>query len=70
VVGIEKPIINKGWIKVPDKPGLGVTLNDEERKKHLAPNTGYFDPTPQWNTERSTDILWSMIEHENATRNA
>ena len=29
VDGIEKPIINKGFIKVPDKPGLGITLNEE-----------------------------------------
>src|SRR5213594_3330606 len=29
VEGIEKPIINHGFITVPDKPGLGVTLNDE-----------------------------------------
>jgi len=59
VEGIEKPIIDKGFIKVPDKPGLGITLNDEVCKQHLAPNTGYFEPTPQWNTERSWDRLWS-----------
>jgi len=29
VEGIEKPIINKGYIMVPDKPGLGITLNEE-----------------------------------------
>jgi len=64
VEGIEKPIINKGFIKVPDKPGLGVTLNDEVVKQHLARGTGYFEPTPQWNQERSGDWLWSMIEAE------
>ena len=46
VEGIDEPIINKGWIKVPDKPGLGITLNVEVVRKHLAPGTGYFDPTP------------------------
>src|ERR1039457_2362738 len=64
VDGIEKPIINKGWIKVPDKPGLGITLNEEEVKKHLMPGTGYFEPTPQWDHERSGDWLWSYMQAE------
>ncbi len=70
VEGIEKPIINKGFIKVPDKPGLGVTLNEDVVKQHLAPNTEFFAPTPQWNQERSGDWLWSMIrtEKEEAAR--
>ena len=59
VEGIDKPIINKGFIKVPDKPGLGVTLNEDLVKKHLAPGTEYFAPTPKWNDEHSVDILWS-----------
>ena len=58
VEGIEKPIINKGFITVPDKPGLGVTLNEEVVKQHLL-EPGYFDPTPQWNTDRTTDRWWS-----------
>jgi len=68
VEGIEKPIINKGFIKVPDKPGLGITLNDEVVKQHLAPNTGYFEPTPQWDHERSGDWLWSMMQKHEASR--
>lgn len=55
VNGIEKPIINKGFIKVPEAPGLGVTLNDEEVKKHLKPGTGYFEPTPMWDEKQSWD---------------
>jgi L-alanine-DL-glutamate epimerase-like enolase superfamily enzyme len=58
VDGIEKPIINKGFVKVPEKPGLGITLNDEVVKQHLA-EPGYFEPTPQWDKERSWDRLWS-----------
>ena len=58
VDGIEKPIINKGFITVPDKPGLGVTLNEEIVKQHLL-EPGYFEPTPQWNTDRSSDRQWS-----------
>ena len=67
VVGIDKPIINKGFIKVPDKPGLGITLNDEVVKQHLAPGTTYFEPTTQWDHERSWDRLWSMIKAEEAS---
>ncbi len=55
VTGIEKPIINKGHIKVPDTPGLGVTLNDDEVKKHLKAGTGYFEPTPMWDEKQSWD---------------
>ncbi|HKW96295.1 MAG TPA: mandelate racemase/muconate lactonizing enzyme family protein [Bryobacteraceae bacterium] len=58
VEGIEKPIINHGFITVPDKPGLGVTLNDDVVKQHLL-EPGYFEPTPEWNKERSHDRLWS-----------
>lgn len=59
VEGVEKPIVNRGTIKVPDQPGLGVTLNDEVVKEHLLPGTGYFEPTTQWDRERSWDRLWS-----------
>jgi L-alanine-DL-glutamate epimerase-like enolase superfamily enzyme len=58
VEGVEKPIVNRGFAKVPDKPGLGVTLNEEVVKQHLA-EPGYFEPTPQWDKERSADRLWS-----------
>ncbi len=60
VEGIDKPIIEKGFITVPDKPGLGVTLNEDVVKAHLKPGTGYFEPTPQWNERQSgDDALWS-----------
>jgi L-alanine-DL-glutamate epimerase-like enolase superfamily enzyme len=58
VDGVEKPIVNKGFVTVPDKPGLGITLNEAAVKQHLA-EPGYFEPTPQWNTDRSNDRLWS-----------
>jgi L-alanine-DL-glutamate epimerase-like enolase superfamily enzyme len=58
VEGIAKPIINKGFVKVPEGPGLGVTLNDEIVKQHLA-EPGYFEPTPEWDKERSWDRQWS-----------
>jgi L-alanine-DL-glutamate epimerase-like enolase superfamily enzyme len=52
-------IVNHGWIEVPERPGLGVTLNEDVVRQHLAPGTGYFDPTPEWDHERSWDRLWS-----------
>jgi L-alanine-DL-glutamate epimerase-like enolase superfamily enzyme len=58
VEGIAKPILDHGFITVPDKPGLGVTLNDEVVKQHLG-EPGYFEPTPQWNVDRTNDRLWS-----------
>jgi L-alanine-DL-glutamate epimerase-like enolase superfamily enzyme len=57
--GVKTPIVNHGWIQVPDRPGLGVTLNEDVVRQHLAQGTGYFDPTPQWDQERSWDRLWS-----------
>src|SRR6185437_930010 len=60
VDGVPKPIIDKGYIAVTDKPGLGVTLNDEVVKQHLMKGTGYFEPTPEWNNRNSyNDRLWS-----------
>jgi L-alanine-DL-glutamate epimerase-like enolase superfamily enzyme len=58
VNGVEKPIVNKGFVTVPSGPGLGITLNDEVVKQHLL-EPGYFEPTPEWNKERSHDRLWS-----------
>jgi L-alanine-DL-glutamate epimerase-like enolase superfamily enzyme len=57
--GIEKPLFNKGFIKVPEGPGLGFgSLNEEVIKQHLA-EPGYFEPTDEWNNERANDRLWS-----------
>jgi len=59
VKGVEKPIINKGFIKVPETPGLGFEIDEDAIKKMLR-EPGYFEPTPQWdNKERINDRLWS-----------
>jgi L-alanine-DL-glutamate epimerase-like enolase superfamily enzyme len=58
VEGVAKPIVRQGFIAVPDTPGLGVTLNDAVVQEHLA-ESGYFEPTPEWDNERSSDRLWS-----------
>jgi L-alanine-DL-glutamate epimerase-like enolase superfamily enzyme len=47
VTGVPKPIVNRGYIQVPDTPGLGVELNEEVVKQHLRV-PGYFEPTPQY----------------------
>jgi L-alanine-DL-glutamate epimerase-like enolase superfamily enzyme len=59
VDGIEKPIINKGYTRVPDGPGLGFTINEEALKKQVGKG-GYFLPTPEWDgSGRVNDRLWS-----------
>jgi hypothetical protein len=47
VTGPKKPIIQEGYIPVPDTPGLGVELNEEVVKEHLR-YPGYFEPTPMY----------------------
>jgi L-alanine-DL-glutamate epimerase-like enolase superfamily enzyme len=59
VDGVEKPIVQRGFVKVPEGPGLGIRLNDEACKAHLTEG-GYFEPTPEWDNERSWDRLWSF----------
>ncbi len=61
VTGIPKPIVNRGFVQVPDGPGLGIELNPEEMQIHLdrSQGRGMFLPTPEWNQERSQDHLYS-----------
>jgi len=58
VTGIEKPIVRNGYVKVPETPGLGVEPNEEAIRQHLN-QPGYFEPTPEWDQERSWDRQWS-----------
>ena len=60
VTGLPNPIIQDGYIAVPETPGLGIDLNEEVITEHLhSDETGYFVPTPDWDSERSHDRLWS-----------
>jgi L-alanine-DL-glutamate epimerase-like enolase superfamily enzyme len=60
ITGLPNPLIQDGYIAVPDKPGLGFELNEAVVKEHLIPqDRGFFEPTSQWDTERSWDRLWS-----------
>jgi L-alanine-DL-glutamate epimerase-like enolase superfamily enzyme len=61
VRGLPKPIVNKGFIKVPDAPGLGIeSLNDEVLAQHIHPDwPGMWESTTEWDSEWSNDRLWS-----------
>ena len=60
VTGLPNPIIQDGYIQVPETPGLGLDLNEDAIKAHLDPDhPGYFEPTPEWDNERVNDRLWS-----------
>lgn len=59
VTGVANPIIQNGYIQVPEAPGLGIALNEEVIREHLIEGGSYFAPTPEWDTERSWDRLWS-----------
>ncbi len=53
VTGPEKPLVTDGCYTVPEKPGLGVELNDEVVQKYLREpkylvKAGYFEPTPEF----------------------
>ena len=47
VSGVPKPVVDKGYVTVPDTPGLGLELNDAVVKEHLR-RPGYFEPTPMY----------------------
>lgn len=60
VTGLPNPIIQNGYISVPEAPGLGIDLNPDVIKQHLDPkDPGYFEPTTEWDGERNWDRLWS-----------
>lgn len=59
VTGISKPIVDNGFISVPETPGLGIDLNEKAIRSRLRKGETYFGPTDQWNQERSWDRTWS-----------
>jgi len=58
--GVPKPLVQDGYIPVPDGPGLGFELNEETAKRVLIKEEGWFEPTPEWDNEQSHDRLWSL----------
>lgn len=61
VNGLPKPLIQDGFIRVPDAPGLGIeSLNDAVLKEHINRDIpGIWEDTSCWNTEFSNDRIWS-----------
>ena len=61
VTGLPNPVIQNGFIDVPDAPGLGIeSLNDEVIREHLDPSDPtLWDPTDEWNDSWTNDRLWS-----------
>ena len=60
VTELPNPIIQNGYIEVPEAPGLGIDLNSDVIQAHLHPDDPeYFAPTTEWDKERSHDRLWS-----------
>lgn len=60
VTSSEKPLFSKGFARVTNAPGLGISLNEEVVKQHLSKDDpGYFLPTPEWDKDRSNDRLYS-----------
>jgi galactonate dehydratase len=41
----EGEIIEKGWITVPERPGLGVEMNEEAARGVQIKGTPWFEPT-------------------------
>lgn len=51
VTGLPDPLMEDGYVTVPDKPGLGVDLNLEGIKECLR-WPGLFEPTDEWNNPK------------------
>jgi hypothetical protein len=61
VDGLPVPLVQDGSIAVPEGPGLGFTdLNHDVLRECVDPDEpGIFEPTPEWDRDRSNDRLWS-----------
>lgn len=61
VSGLEGPIVRKGFIDVPERPGLGIeALNDQVLAQHIHPTIpGLWEDTTAWDYETANDRLWS-----------
>jgi gluconate/galactonate dehydratase len=59
--GIANPLIEDGFVAVPDKPGLGIDSLNEDliAQKIHEKYPGHWEPTIQWNNEWSNDREWS-----------
>ena len=60
-IGLPKPIVQDGFITVPDRPGLGIDDLDDEVicAASAAGVRGIWQPTDGWDNEYSWDRTWS-----------
>jgi L-alanine-DL-glutamate epimerase-like enolase superfamily enzyme len=42
IEGVPKPIIRNGFVEIPEKPGLGVTLNEEVARRYARKGEPFF----------------------------
>jgi L-alanine-DL-glutamate epimerase-like enolase superfamily enzyme len=61
ISGLPDPLIQDGYIQVPETPGLGFSdINEELMRGYLdADDPDFFGPSDYWDKERSHDRLWS-----------
>jgi L-alanine-DL-glutamate epimerase-like enolase superfamily enzyme len=62
VTGVDTPFIRDGFVTVPETPGLGFgDIHEEAFRKCMDTRRrgGFFEPTTDWDDERSHDRLWS-----------
>ncbi|MHC4808622.1 MAG: hypothetical protein ACYTBX_20495 [Planctomycetota bacterium] len=43
IIKRDGPIYKDGYLEIPNKPGLGVELNEDVCRKHLVKGTGFFE---------------------------
>ncbi|WZL77354.1 mandelate racemase/muconate lactonizing enzyme family protein [Eubacteriales bacterium mix99] len=60
-IGIDNPLVRDGFIRIPEKPGLGIDrFNEELIAQHIHDRyPGQWEPTGQWDKEWSNDRTWS-----------
>ena len=58
VKGSTQPIVDRGWLKLKDRPGLGIEeLDDEVLVSHINPQRpGLWKSTDEWDHEWSHDL--------------
>ena len=60
VEGLPVPLVQDGYIQVPETAGLGFTaLNEDAMRQYTDSDSEFFVPTTEWDRERSHDRLWS-----------
>jgi L-alanine-DL-glutamate epimerase-like enolase superfamily enzyme len=43
VVQWDGPLYKDGYLEIPNKPGLGIALNEDVCRKHLSGDSSFFD---------------------------